>query len=91
MYKTCTNCGDEFKTKVDYAKLCYECWREKEDAPAIIVDLRNQIDLLRRHLDNAGIPDDILRILTMLCHPDKHDGSKAANKATLWLLERRGS
>ena len=90
MRKQCNHCGESFDTKFTYAKLCYTCWREKEDAPSIIADLRNQVELLRRHLDDSGIPDDMLRILTMLCHPDKHNGSQAANKATLWLLARRG-
>jgi len=30
---------------------------------------------------------DRLRQLRRLCHPDKHNGSKAANEATAWLNE----
>lgn len=33
--------------------------------------------------------EDMLKIITMLCHPDKHDGSKASNKATRYLLKIR--
>ena len=35
---------------------------------------------------------DQLPRLIQLCHPDKHSGSEAANKATVWLLGlKRGS
>lgn len=41
---------------------------------------------------NAGaiIPPDMLKRLIHLCHPDKHDGSKASTTATEWLLQQRG-
>ena len=32
---------------------------------------------------------EMLRRLVRLCHPDRHDGSEAANKATAWLLAQR--
>lgn len=38
----------------------------------------------------GGIPADMLRRLIMLCHPDRHDNSKASTIATQWLLEQRG-
>jgi len=38
----------------------------------------------------GGIPADMLRRLIMLCHPDRHDSSKASTIATQWLLEQRG-
>lgn len=37
----------------------------------------------------ADIPPDMLRRLVRLCHPDRHDGSEAANQATAWLLAQR--
>lgn len=37
-----------------------------------------------------AIPPDMLRVLLLLAHPDRHNGSKAANKATAWLLQQRG-
>lgn len=30
-----------------------------------------------------------LNLLIQLCHPDKHGGSPASNKATVWLLEMK--
>lgn len=38
----------------------------------------------------GGIPADMLKRLIHLCHPDKHDGSKASTTATEWLLQQRG-
>ena len=32
---------------------------------------------------------EMLRRLVRLCHPDRHDGSEAANVATAWLLAQR--
>lgn len=37
----------------------------------------------------AEIPKDQLRRLIQLCHPDKHNGSQAAQTATEWLLKQR--
>lgn len=37
-----------------------------------------------------AIPPDMLRVLLLLAHPDRHNGSQAANKATAWLLQQRG-
>ncbi len=33
---------------------------------------------------------EMLPRLRQLCHPDRHDGSQAANKATQWLNDVRG-
>jgi hypothetical protein len=38
----------------------------------------------------ATVPPDMLKRLIQLCHPDKHDGSKASTTATEWLLQQRG-
>jgi len=35
------------------------------------------------------LPADMLQRLILLCHPDKHGGSEAATKATVWLLGLR--
>jgi len=36
-----------------------------------------------------AIPADMLKRLTMLCHPDRHGNSEMATKATQWLLGQR--
>ena len=38
----------------------------------------------------AVIPPDKLKLLRMLCHPDKHAGSKAATKASTYLNSLAG-
>jgi len=35
------------------------------------------------------LDDRRIRQLLQLAHPDKHNGSAAANDATAWLLEQR--
>lgn len=37
----------------------------------------------------SEIPPDMLKILIMLCHPDKHNNSVASTKAIKYLLEQR--
>ncbi|RLC99532.1 MAG: hypothetical protein DRI46_09305 [Chloroflexi bacterium] len=38
---------------------------------------------------NGSIPDEILKRMIRLCHPDKHDSSEMATKVTQWLLEQK--
>ena len=52
------------------------------------------IKALRARCDLEDSPrapegDEMLRRLLMLCHPDKHNNSKAANEATQYLLKLR--
>lgn len=35
------------------------------------------------------LPEDMLKRLLYLCHPDKHRNSEASNLATEWLLKQR--
>lgn len=54
--------------------------------------VREVIRLARRHAGEARpepIPDDMLKVLLLLAHPDKHNGSPASNRATRWLLQQR--
>jgi len=37
-----------------------------------------------------GIPADMLKVMLLLCHPDKHGNSQASNRVTTWLLQQRG-
>ena len=63
-----------------------------------IESLNSEVRLLRMQLiiaqtsGNAGLPGDfkeMTRTLLQLCHPDKHNGSDASNRATQWLLQQR--
>lgn len=37
----------------------------------------------------AHFGNEVWRRLVQLCHPDKHNGSKASTEATRWLMENR--
>lgn len=39
--------------------------------------------------NGSTIPQEMLRRLIQLAHPDRHNGSEASTKATRWLLEQR--
>jgi hypothetical protein len=88
MMKPCTHCGALFIPKFPNAKLCFDCWRAREDAFERVADLEWDNDRLRAALDatQPAIPGEMRRLLVLLCHPDKHNGSQAATKATTWLL-----
>lgn len=36
-----------------------------------------------------AIPEDMLKKMIFLCHPDKHGNSETAGEVTRWLLEQR--
>jgi hypothetical protein len=88
MMKPCTHCGAVFIPKFPNAKLCFDCWRAREQAFERVADLESEVVDLRAALDatQPTIPGEMRRLLVLLCHPDKHGNSPAANKATTWLL-----
>jgi hypothetical protein len=45
--------------------------------------------MLRIHKPASGLSEQDIRLLLQLCHPDKHDGSAASEKATQLLLGLR--
>jgi len=45
--------------------------------------LRNENDTLRK---GGNIPQDTLRSIISLCHPDRHSNSPLATKITQWLV-----
>lgn len=63
-----------------------------------VTELELQITMLQSDLrhrnqpprySSSPIPQEMLRRLIQLSHPDKHSGSEASTKATRWLLEQR--
>jgi hypothetical protein len=63
--------------------------------------LRDEIASLQRLLKAAeararlatqaeAIPPEMLKVLLLLCHPDRHSSSQASNRAMTWLLQQRG-
>jgi hypothetical protein len=89
--KKCHHCGDWFRPKFSTAKLCFPCWRKREQALAEYDSLQSEISLLKSMIERreTSIPPEVLNKLIRLCHPDRHGGSKLANETTVWLLEQR--
>ena len=95
---TCPVCGDRFEKDAPWKKTCMPCWKESKRAEHIeLLELREEVAerrrLLREVVDaqkSTAISPDMLSRLIRLCHPDKHNGSEAANTATQWLLAQRG-
>jgi len=96
----CSSCGSSFwrTPSESWKRLCLDCWKagRKTDQPDRLAEVTAERDALRRELARlrlappaAGIPPDMLARLIRLCHPDRHQGSEAANVATAWLLAQR--
>ena len=48
MMKQCEKCQTWFVAKVSYAKLCYPCWKRRQDAEATAEELERENESLRR-------------------------------------------
>ncbi|HRQ59587.1 MAG TPA: hypothetical protein PLN31_19395 [Azoarcus taiwanensis] len=88
-----------------WKRLCFSCWKRSKakrpttpttdnalaESRAECARLRLRVMALELDIQRGSepIPDDMLARLIRLCHPDRHDGSDAANKATAWLLAQR--
>ena len=81
-------------------RLCRSCYAankrvEMEDLKDELESWKWECRFLREKLNAVTqppqqIPDDMLRRLIMLCHPDRHGDSDASTVATRWLLAQRG-
>jgi hypothetical protein len=98
MIKHCESCHRPFEASYRWAKVCKPCFIEQKKAET--EQLRNEAVYWRdrclrvesqiTHLQSPrAIPPDMLRRLLQLCHPDKHSGSEASQRATAWLLDQR--
>lgn len=99
----CTECGSHFNRRADegWKTRCVACWRASKATTGNEADrLRVQLSkamteaaILRRRVarleTQTGIPPEMLARLIRLSHPDRHQGSEAANIATAWLLAQR--
>jgi len=57
---------------------------EREHRRAALLNIMDGLTQSASTIDQQRVKQ-----LIRLCHPDKHNGSKAANDATTWLLEQR--
>ena len=98
--KICERCGNTFTPTYEFAKLCFPCWKRRKNAEQLLENAEREIDSLRRILSETQrrawasaapepIPDDMLKVMLLLCHPDRHGNSAASNKVTTWLLQQR--
>jgi hypothetical protein len=63
--------------------------RELEASLAIEKAYNRMMWTLRTHNRASGLSKQDIRLLLQLCHPDKHNGSAASEKATQLLLGLR--
>jgi hypothetical protein len=96
--KICQLCGETFYPDQPWKTLCIPCFKiskqRENESTSELEELRSENFRLRYQLAIArpsigAIPRDILKSLIRLAHPDRHNGSQAANDATAWLLSQR--
>lgn len=65
MVKTCSHCGDTFIPRFPNARLCYLCWRRREDAFLLLDTLESDLADARRQLaDVSDLADGLESALT---------------------------
>ncbi|MFO1205492.1 MAG: hypothetical protein U1E63_07150 [Burkholderiales bacterium] len=62
----------------------------KQHAAAVAAEhYQRGVEEGRRSAGAVALDKKMVQMLLQLCHPDRHDGSAAATKATQWLLALR--
>jgi hypothetical protein len=105
MIATCQKCGNSFNQDEPWKKICLPCWQKSKRQEkgfsygddSELLSLRRENLVLRQQLrtyqlfqkPEPRIEPEMLRRLTMLCHPDRHGNSEASTRATKWLLGQR--
>jgi hypothetical protein len=102
MWRTCPQCEADFFADEPWKRLCLRCWKEnngiesgscRNDAALAqrVRELERENRLLREQMRNrqpgACFDLALCRLALQLCHPDRHDGSRASTEATRRLLE----
>lgn len=66
-------------------------WRALALEQGVELDrIRNELNMSRTaHANREQLPQDLIRSLLVLCHPDKHGGKESAVRATQQLLKLR--
>jgi hypothetical protein len=84
--KRCPQCSREMKGNF---ALCWKCDQQSRERTARAAGYADGFSAGLAEGRNAtaepAIPTEMARRLRMLCHPDKHNNSKAATIATEWL------
>jgi hypothetical protein len=74
-----------------WRKFCRSCFaaNKREEQQEMEGELTHYKALCARLQQERTIPDDKLKRLIQLCHPDKHGNSKVSTEVTQWLLDLR--
>jgi hypothetical protein len=93
-YKACKQCGEYFHADQDWKHICIGCFKENKRKEREQEQFREQFRYkpgksTYQTPPAPAIPPDMLKVLIMLCHPDRHQGKQMATEATQWLLKQR--
>lgn len=89
-YRQCKQCGEYFHADQDWKHICIGCFKDNKRKEREREAGQQKYNQHRQYSPPAkAIPPDMLRILIMLAHPDKHGGKAIATQATQWLLAQR--
>ena len=83
MQKHCKNCGDVFSAVQDWKTYCIPCFIKIKKSQE---NQSNPIVIRSKYI----LDEEMLNRVIRLCHPDKHNNSKAATEITQLLLEMKG-
>jgi hypothetical protein len=101
--KSCISCGAPFHFSAgeEWKTYCISCYKQKKrnerqphDASKPKWTEREKIVYVDRvvykdRIVNESIPQELLKKMIRLCHPDKHGNSQSSNEITAWLLDKK--
>jgi hypothetical protein len=85
MIRDCAACGGAFEARGDWMRLCWACWRQREDrklrdaawSQGYADGYRDgRLDASRHSNGHRELPN--LLDLIQLCHPDRHPPERGA-------------
>lgn len=82
-YAQCPACDEVYYRDQPWKRVCLTCYLDKKGRAAPSAKPYPVM--------TSPIPADMLKRLIFLVHPDKHQGSEAANIATRYLLAIKGA
>jgi len=84
----CRACYASLAGEPSWKTLCRPCFAESKKREQ--AELQDEVTVLRAEVaalrQRQGIEPQMVRTLLQLCHPDKHNDSPAATRATQYLL-----
>ena len=86
-YAICPNCASPFNRDEPWKKVCIKCYiqaKRKEESGR-----RDPPPRREPPPRTSGVDKELLKRLIILCHPDKHNGSKMSVEVTQKLLQMK--